>query len=538
VAEEISPTVRALLQKSLERMDEDLVRRFARLGVLPPKPLSFGPWAATDLWRDTSEDPPEGNTSEAEQGRTRDALGELARRGLVEPAGGGVDPLAEKLNINSERAERFWMHALVAAFALETLNHTEGEGGVRGAQQRRLEHYRRIVGAADGGLNWGGDAQLFSVYLMALDLPNIRAAHEWALSHSSGDRRALEYLSRLPSQGSRSLSERLEQEEFLRWMRMAEEAARKIGDEDAVRKHVANVGVALIRAGRTQDALRFCRKSLETARLHNDASVEATALVNLASIHNLIGEHETALDLARQAEEAAKKGDSSDIEAGAIGQQGASLESLRRIPEAEKLYEDMRDRAWSSGELSEYAKALRELSRIKRYRPEERNEARHMYEEAADVFWNRRQYSNYRRALTGLGILELIAGSLDAAEEAFGRVLKSAVDDGDETYQARTKMNLGNVHLERGTKEGVEVAEAEYREALPLAVRSGDPELLGDISFNLAVLLSENSYSQEARAMEARLAAEKAAKAYSKAGSDKKSKAQSLMDEIDDENGW
>jgi tetratricopeptide (TPR) repeat protein len=526
-AEEAAPTVRALLQKSVERLGDDLLRHFARLGVLPPKPLSFSPWAAQEVWRDSSEDPPEGGTTEEEQTRTREALGELVRRGLVEPTAGGVDPLAERLNLRSRTPERFWMHALVAAFALEVLGRTEGEGGEREAQQRRLEHYRRIVGAADGALSHGGEAQLFSVYLMALDLPNIRAAHEWARSRPPSDRRALGYLSRLPSQGSRALSERLTPNEFLEWMRLAEDAARETGDDEAARTHMANVGAALTREGRTRDALRYCEESLRAARQRGDALTEAAALANLASIRDGMGEDETALDLARQAEKVANRAESPDIEAGAIGQQAASLEKLGRIPEAEGRYEDMRDLAQGEGELSRYAKALRGLAGIRRNRPSQRDEARRMYEEAAEVFWDLKEYANYRSVLNGLGILEAMSGALDVAEEAFGRVLESAVEDGDRADEAQAKMNLGNVSRDRGTEEGFEAAEAYYREALLTASKGDNPEVLGDASFNLAQLLREKGDERGARA-----AAEGATQAYADAKSSKESWARDLLNSI------
>jgi len=528
-AEEMPLTVRTLLRKSVESMNKDLVRRFARLGVLPPKPLSFDPWTAADMWRGTSEDPaPEDGTTKEKQARAQAALGELVRRGLVEPAGGGIDPLAEKLNLRSKRPERFWMHALVAAFALETLERTEGEGEVREAQQRRLEHYRRVVGAADGALSWGGEVQLFSVYVMALDLPNIRAAHGWARSRSSGDRRALRYLSRLPSQGSRALSGWLGRGEFLEWMRLAEEAARKIGDEDAARTHMANVGAALIRNGLTQDALQYCRESLEAARLHDDASAEAATLGNLASIHDSMGEHETALNYAQQAEEVARRAEEPNVEAGAIGQQATSLKKLGRLAEAEGRYDAMRNLAWSNGELSRYAKALRGLADMKRYRPEQRDDARQMYEEAADVFWDLKEFANYRGALNGLGILETEAGALDAAEEAFGRALKSAVDDENERDQALAKMQLGIVYRDRGTELGIQAAEAEYRAALPLAASSGDAVLLGDVLVNIALLLHEKGDKPGARA-----AAVDAAEAYENVNSEKESWVRRFLEEID-----
>jgi hypothetical protein len=50
-------------------------------------------------------------------------------------------------------------------------------------------------------------------------------------------------------------------------------------------------------------------------------------------------------------------------------------------------------------------------------------------------------------------------------------------------------MNIGITYQERGTEQGYEAAEAEYRGALPPASASGEAELLGDVLFNLAQLL-------------------------------------------------
>ncbi len=522
-------TVRALLQKSAERLEEDTVKRFARLGVLPPKPLSFDSWTAGDVWRDTPEDPgPEGGESE-EQARARRALGELVRRGLVESAGAGVDPLAVKLDLRSKRPERFWMHALVAAFAHETLERTEGEGGVREAQQRRLEHYRRIVETADEALRQGGNTQYFSAYIVTLDLPNIRAAHEWARVRSSEDRRALGYLSRLLAQGSRVLADRLAPGEFFDWVTLAEEAARGIGDEDEARSHRATLGAALLKKGQLREALAYCEESLEAARGNEDPVAEAAALANLASIRNTMGQHVTALDLARRAETALGSAQAPDILAGAIGQQAEALEGLGRPAEAEERYEARRDLAWREGELSYYARALKGIAGIKRERPEERDEARRLYEEAGRVFWDLREYDGYRGTLNGLGVLEVKAGSLAAAEEAFRRAFSSAVDDDQEGDQARAKMNLGIAYQEQRTQQGYEAAEAEYREVLPLASASGEPELLGDVLFNLAQLLHYCMGNRQ----DAREEAVSAAEAYGRAGSTKESWVQELIDEID-----
>lgn len=528
-AEGAERTVRALLHKSLERADGDLVRRFARLGVLPPKPLSFSLWAAADVWRDSAEDPLEGGQSEEAKAREREALKELVRRGLVESVNLGVDPLAVKLDLVPKRPERFWMHALVAAFALETLERTEGEGGVREAQQRRLEHYRRVAGAADGAMGQGGDAQLFGIYLITLDLPNIRAAHEWAREQASNDGRALEYLSRLVSQGSRPLAERLGPEEWLEWMRLAEDAARRLGDESEAGYHRSNVGAALLRNGLLDEAFTLCQANLQAALRDGDADTEAAMLGNLAVIQRRRGKPEVALDYARRAAVAAQRADSPSLLAAAIDQQAAALMSLGRVDEAEGRYEAMRVFARDNGELSQHAKALLELARIKRGRPEERDEARRLFEEAAEAYRDLREQDQYRLAVTGLGILENEAGHFDEAEEAFEETLKSAIADGDKGDQARAKMHLGIVHRCRGEPGGTEAAETEFREALPLAVSSEDGDKLGDVMLNLAYLL----YQDRDDLGGARRFAQDATQAYANVQSEKESQARNLIDEID-----
>lgn len=528
-AEGAERTVRALLRKSLERADRDLVRRFARLGVLPPKPLSFGPWAAADLWRDSAEDPPKDGQSEEEKARDRDALRELVRRGLVESVDLGVDPLAVKLDLTPKRPERFWMHALVAAFALETLEQTGGESGVREAQQRRLEHYRRIAGAADGAMHQGGDTQLFGVFLITLDLANIRAAHGWAREKASNDTRALEYLSRLVSQGSRPLAERLGPEEWLDWMRLAEDAARRLGDESEAGNHRSNVGAALVRNGLWDEALIACRNILQDAVRAGDTASEAAMLANLAVIQRRRGYPDEALDYARGAAEAAQRVDSPSTIAGAIDQQAAALMSLGRVDEAEGRYEAMRVFARDNGELSQHAKALLELGRIKRGRQEDRDEARGLFEEAAEAFQDLKEYDQYRLAVTGLGILENEDRRFDEAEEAFERTLRSATDDGDKGDQARAKMHLGIVHRYRGEPGGTEAAETEFREALPLAASSDDGDKLGDVLLNLAWLQYEDRRDLKA----ARQSAEDATQAYANVQSEKESQARDLIDEID-----
>jgi tetratricopeptide (TPR) repeat protein len=276
--------------------------------------------------------------------------------------------------------------------------------------------------------------------------------------------------------------------------------------------------------------MRALPDNLRAALRDGDAASEAAMLANLAVIQRRRGEPEAALNYARRAAEAAQRADSSSTLAGAIDQQAEAHQGLGRVDEAEGRYEAMRVFARDNDELSQHAKALLELARIKRGRPEDRDEARGLFEEAAEAFWNLREHDQYRLAVTGLGILENEARRFDEAEEAFERTLGSAVDDGDKGDQARAKMHLGIVHRYRGEPGGTEAAETEFREALPLAASSRDGDKLGDVLLNLAWLLYEDRHDFEG----ARRFAEDAAQAYANVQSEKESQARALVEAIND----
>lgn len=526
-------TVRALLRKSVERMDEVSIKRFAELGILPSKPLSFDPWAAEEVWRETAEDPePDDSLTEEEQdrirkeehSRSRNAIGELVKRGLVEAVETEVDPAAVKLDLHSARPERFWMHSLVAAFALDTLQDRYGEEAVRNAHKRRLEHYRRVVAAADGAMHQGSDSQYFAAFLLPQDLPNVRAAHGWARARSDEDRYCREYLSRLLNQGSWMLAERLGPSEFLDWIRLAEDAAQDVGDMQALNDHMTNRVAALLWNGRTEEAAAHCAQVLDRSPGREDTLEEASALTNFAVIYRRYKDYRTALDCAQRGEQAARKADSPNTAAGAMGEQAQCLKRLDEIESAEERLEVKRDFSWDTGELSRYAEALTELAIIRRERPAQIDAARGYFEAAAEIFFDLKQYVDYRRAQIGLGVLEVEAEELDEAEAAFDRALCSALDSDDKIEQARARMHLGIVYWYRNTNEGIEAAETAFREARNLN-NYADAELQGDILLNLALLIRD--YEQETR--EACELAQEAEGIYEDSGSNKISIAQQVL---------
>ena len=86
LANETTPTIAVLLQRSTDRLDEKSRERFALLGVFAPKPATFDQTAIAAVWME--QDP-------------RTTIRLLVDRGLLEPAGSG----------------RFQMHALLVMLA-------------------------------------------------------------------------------------------------------------------------------------------------------------------------------------------------------------------------------------------------------------------------------------------------------------------------------------------------------------------------------------------------------------------------------------
>lgn len=86
IATQTTPTIAALLQRSVQRLSPEMQERFAVLGVFAPKPATFDEGAIAAVW-DVKD--------------IRQAIRVLVDRGLIEPIGGG----------------RFQMHALLVMLA-------------------------------------------------------------------------------------------------------------------------------------------------------------------------------------------------------------------------------------------------------------------------------------------------------------------------------------------------------------------------------------------------------------------------------------
>lgn len=452
---EVPVTVAALLRRSTEGLSEKYRRRFALLGVLPPRPVSFDASAAQHIW-DMRSDP-------------QMTLRALVNRGLLEPAGNG----------------RFQMHSVLSAFAASMSEEEPEFPDPVTVHLRRLRHYEIKLGSANEAFAEGGNLQRQGLGVFDEDRECIRDAYEWATSRIDENEEAARYVTRYAQAGARLLSFRLPAREFIRWMESARRAAVRLQDENSLEVIEANIGTGYLMAGAYTEALPYGESALDSARNSGDAEAEAAALGNLASIYAAIGELQSAKDYAEGCVKVARNLDDREVEAKAVGTLGEMYAELGRPRDAVGLLKAQRDIARRIEDSPSEARALRRLGIFYRELGHPWRAAI-LFDASARLFENLGDNVSARGVLLGYGLLCVKQESHNEALALFDRVLASAVEDDDGAAQATALMNKGNVQYDLNRPE---LSQELYRQARDIANKGPHAGVLGDASWNLAMKL-------------------------------------------------
>jgi tetratricopeptide (TPR) repeat protein len=486
----LPPTVAALLWRSTERLKPLYRERFALLGVLPSRPVSFGTAAAQDLWA-TKSDP-------------RMTLHVLVGRGLVEPAGEG----------------RFQVHSLLSAFGRSLLEEDAGLPGIEEARRRYLKHYEVVLGATDHYYCQGGEAMRRALEHFDSEWACIRAAHALAASRMEmGDEEAARFVSDYASAGTQILAFRMAPRERIRWMELALSAARRLGDHDAAATHNANLGTAYSMAGDKERALPHFRQSLVDARKAKDRHAEAAALGNLAVTSSDLGDLPAAFRYAEDCLALAREHGERRMEAQALGTlgdlhaEGGTPDDLREAVRCAKGQLDTARHA-EIDDLPSQARAMRSLGLYYRelglpWR------AGVFFDAAARTFGELKKHETLHQVLLSHGVLCIKRGDHEGALGLFDRVIASATERDDGRAHAMALMNKGIVFFDL-LGDSLR-AEEHYRLAVQAAREAQDSGTVGDATWNLAQLLDEAGDRPGAVA-----AARDAVAAYASAGEDGK----------------
>jgi tetratricopeptide (TPR) repeat protein len=253
------PLVEQSLGSSYTMLDSETAARFASLCVFP---ADFSVGAAAAIWQ-------------VEEGAAEDTLAKLVRHSLLELR---------------RDTRRYWLHDLIALF---TSGHID--------EARRIvflelyvRHFENVLRSAAVLYRKGGSDLQAGLALFDREWPNIRFAFLSASDqYSRGVHRFGSWCSALADAGTHLLGLRLGPTERIAWCQVGLGAARDIGDEQAARVHLINLGIAHRHLGRFNESIESFQEALSSAHAARDRHTEALAVGNLGISFNETGNYDS-----------------------------------------------------------------------------------------------------------------------------------------------------------------------------------------------------------------------------------------------------
>ena len=334
--------------------------------------------------------------------------------------------------------ERYTLHDLVREYLLGLLG--EGEKGM--ASMRLAAFYLTVVVTANESLAQGGTGQVRGLLTFDLEWDNIRAGGEWAASRINFDDDACRVCSAYTEAAVNLLRYRKPAKMIVQWLESGLKAAKKLGDTEAEKNHLLNLGEELIQMDQSDLALQHLSRAKELGLEMGDAEGEKTALrlMGLASLK--CDNAEQAIEFFQQELERIRLGDENRGEE-------VTLENLGKCCQKTGDYE---------GAIKYYSAGLALVQRSKN------SEAQ-------------------GRLLGCLGDCYLATQKHKAALDFFDQGLALARKAGSQEDQGKILSQLGTTHI---FLKNYDKASSSFQQALNLAQKSSNIELEGEVTWNMS----------------------------------------------------
>lgn len=276
----------------------------------------------------------------------------------------------------------------------------------------------------------------------------------WTVS-SIGDRNARLLCSQYCDWGAALLSIRLPLDQWIMWLQSGLEAARQLDDQEAVVRHLNNLGQAYLTHTRLEQSVSTYRQALAQASEIGYRPGEARAMVGLGRVASLTP---TKVDMARD-----------------------------YLLSALTIYQEIDDRhgvGWSLQNLGSVEERYGDLSAARRY-----------VQRALDTF---RQIDNRRYVASALSRLASIIerqGDYPTSKRHLHEALTIARESDDYGVLANGLQTLGLIASFEGD---LELSQRYYEEALEVSTNLANRMLVGNCLLNLGWLATENEHYLEA----------------------------------------
>lgn len=203
---------------------------------------------------------------------------------------------------------RFYLHPQVKNYVRPLLS-----SGDRGMAQRRLAtEFMNVLESTHYQVEKGGKEAIKGFRLFDLELENIKAGMEWSRKHSAKDKDAAQICSAYAENGTTMITQRLSSQECIQWFEAALAAARQLGDKEAERKYLLNLGHQYVLSNRFQEAASTLEGALSLCKQEGDVEGQKTALQQLTRISLQNNDHPLAIKYIEENLALVKNGEEQD----------------------------------------------------------------------------------------------------------------------------------------------------------------------------------------------------------------------------------
>ena len=295
-----------------------------------------------------------------------------------------VGPLRKLLDralvIFEDGAKRYRLHDLMRPLAHAVFTKAPAGDPSPGSNQRldkAIErfsgHYMSILEQADRLFSKGHDNVLAGLALYDQEARNIAAAAEWAWARRTDNRVALDISAWLPDRGPHVLHLRLTPRQRLKWLAVARDAAKSIGDKKLEGMHLGNLGLAYADLGETRRAIEHYEQALAISREIGDRRGEGSSFGNLGNAYADLGEtpraiehHEQALAISREIGDRRGEGSSFGNLGNAYADLGETPRAIEHHEQALAISREIGDRYGEGSDLSNLGNAYADLGETER----------------------------------------------------------------------------------------------------------------------------------------------------------------------------
>lgn len=268
-----------------------------------------------------------------------------------------------------------------------------------------------------------------------------------------------------PDSGAHLFNLRLGPQERKRWLRIALEASRFLGNDVTTQAHLGNLGLAEMDGGNPRQALQDFEQALEITRMIGDQAHEATWLGNLGNAYAALGKHHQAIAYHEQHLKLAKAVGDRRGESHALGNLGVSYAFLGREDEAVHFYERHLALSRELGDRRSEAHALLNLG-FAYYDVRQLDRAKTQFEASSRVAEEIQDLTIGQLAQGGIADVLIDQGDYRGASQLLEKTITLARGRDDRSSLLHLLGSFGNVLNVQGN---LDTALRQYDEQLQLA---------------------------------------------------------------------